>query len=185
MWWFRVKGWKMVNDVPPDLKQYVIMAAPHTSNWDFIYALGCFHTIGLPIRFTIKEEWLRWPFKGFMQSIGALGINRAPKEDGSRPSQTEAMVQLFTNHPELAMLVTPEGSRSKRDRWKTGFYHVAQQANVPILLGYMDYPKREAGVTALFYPTGDIEADLKKVMEFYDKITPRFPEKYSPDTRFV
>ena len=175
----------MVNDVPADVKQYVLTAAPHTSNWDFIYALGCFHTLGIPIRFTIKKEWLRFPFKGFMQSIGALGIDRTSREDGSRPSQTEAMAKLFEQHPELVMLVTPEGSRSKREKWKTGFYHVAVQAKVPIVIGYMDYPKKEAGVTAMFYPTGDMEADLKKMMEFYSKVTPRFPEKHSPDTRFV
>lgn len=174
----------MYNDVPPEVKKYVLIAAPHTSNWDFVYALACFDGLGIPIRFTIKQEWLRWPFKYWMEGFGAIGIDRSPRSDGNRPSQTEAMTELFNNREELVVLVTPEGTRSKREKWKTGFYHVAQNAGVPVVLAYLDYKKKEVGITGMFHPSGDIEADLSKVMAFYDGITPRFPEKYSGDKRY-
>lgn len=174
----------MVNTIPTDLQQYVLVAAPHTSNWDFVYAVGCFHKLGIPIRFTIKDSWLRWPFKGIMTRLGAIGIDRSPRADGNRPSMTEAMVELFGKHRELIVLVTPEGTRSARSKWKTGFYHVAHQAGVPIALGYLDYSNKECGVTGLFETTGSMENDMARIMAFYNNIRPRFPEKYSPDARF-
>lgn len=185
VWWFNVKQFKMHHDVPDGIKQYVLVSAPHTSNWDFIYAIACFERLGIPVRFTIKQEWLKWPFGGLMRKLGAIGIDRSLRPDGTRPGHTEAMAKLFEDNEELVVLVTPEGTRSKRTKWKTGFYHVAVQANVPIVLSYLDYKKKEVGISGMFYPTGDIDADMNRIMNYYSTVTPRFPEKHSPDLRYV
>ena len=97
---------------------------------------------------------------------------------------TEVMTELFEKYDELALLVTPEGTRSPVDKWKTGFYYVALNAGVPICLGYGDYKKKIAGVGAIIYPTGDFEKDMGEMMDFYNNITPCVPGKYLPDKRF-
>jgi hypothetical protein len=94
------------------------------------------------------------------------------------------MANLFREHEKLAVLVTPEGSRSLRTEWKTGFYHVARLASVPMVLGYLDYQKKEAGIGKIIYPGEDMEKDMKEIMEFYKGINARFPEKFSTDLRY-
>jgi hypothetical protein len=167
----------------------VVTAAPHTSNWDAVYSLAAFELLGLPVRFTIKKEWMTFPFNLVLGPLGGLSIDRSPREDGhggrTRPSMVEAMVRLFEETPgDLAMMVTPEGSRSRRSTWKTGFWHVARQAKVPILLGYLDYERREAGLGAVIEPT-DLERDMRTLMAFYAGISGRHPERFELDARYA
>ena len=93
----------------------------------------------------------------------------------------QAMVDLFKVHNDLVMLVTPEGTRSLCTKWKTGFYHIAVLANVPVALGYLDYEKKEAGVGKVVYPSGDMKKDIQEIMTFYKKVVPHTPEKFSID----
>ena len=114
-----------------------------------------------------------------------IGIDRRPKQEGDpRPSMVQLMTDLFKVHPKLVMLVTPEGTRSKQEQWKTGFYHVAVTAGVPIALAYMDYEKKKTGVGKVVYPTGDYEKDMHEIMEFYAQIAGKIPENFSVDTRY-
>ncbi len=183
---FWITGWKVDENFPKDQKKYVIAAAPHTSNWDFLYAMCAFKIIGINMRFTIKKEWLKFPFKGLMLSMGAIPIDRRPKKEGEeRPSMTQVMTDLFEKYDELALLVTPEGTRSPVSKWKTGFYYVALNAGVPIYLGYGDYKRKVAGVGKIIYPTGDFEKDMGEFMDFYMQIGAKHPEKFLPDERFV
>lgn len=128
---------------------------------------------------------MKFPFGPFVRAMGGIGINRRPKQDGeARQSMVELMADLFKHHPKLVMLVTPEGTRAKQEKWKTGFYHVAMQAGVPIALAYMDYAQKKTGVGKIVYPTGDYEKDMAEIMDFYAQIHAKFPEKFSVDTRY-
>jgi 1-acyl-sn-glycerol-3-phosphate acyltransferase len=185
---FRLRGWKLTySDVKPEeLARCVLIAAPHTTNWDAIYTIASFDMMGVNWRFTIKKEWLKPPFGKILLSIGAIGIDRTPKKAGEqRPSMVEAMAALFQETPNLCIVFTPEGTRSLVSEWKTGFYHAAKLAGVPIGLGYLDYAKKQAGIAKMVYPTDDMEADLRQIMDFYKNISGKFPEKFSIDHRYA
>jgi len=179
---FKIAGWSVNWKLPEGVHRCVMIAAPHTSNWDFFYARLAFYQLQIPLRFTVKKEWLRFPVGGLMRAMGAIGIDRTPKNPGDeRPSMTEAMAQLFTDNDRLVVMVTPEGTRKLRTEWKTGFYYVAVKAGVPVGLGYLDYQKKEAGVGKMVYPSGDRDKDLREIMDFYRPIVGKHPEKFSVD----
>jgi len=182
---FKLLGWKLKTETIVGIKQSITIAAPHTANMDLPIAKAAFDLMGLPLRFTVKKEWFRFPFKGITAGLGGIAIDRSPKKPGEpRPSMVEAMVNLFKENPELHIMVTPEGTRSKRTEWKTGFWYTAKEANVPILLGYLDYKKKVAGIGKIIYPT-NLEDDMRTMMEFYKDITPCHPEKFSLDLRYA
>ncbi|WP_180113908.1 1-acyl-sn-glycerol-3-phosphate acyltransferase [Acinetobacter sp. YH12063] len=178
-------GWQIDNHWDLNIDQCVMIAAPHTSNWDALYARLALKALGVNVRITIKDSYMKFPFGPFVRAMGGIGINRRPKQDGeARQSMVELMADLFKHHPKLVMLVTPEGTRAKQEKWKTGFYHVAMQAGVPIALAYMDYAQKKTGVGKIVYPTGDYEKDMAEIMAFYAQIHAKFPEKFSVDTRY-
>lgn len=181
----RLMGWEIDNHWPLDLDQCVMIAAPHTSNWDALYARLALKALGVHVRLTIKDSYMKLPFGPFVRAMGGIGIDRRAKQEGeTRPSMVELMSDLFKTHPKLVMIITPEGTRAKQEQWKTGFYHVATTAGVPIALAYMDYAKKKTGVGKIVYPTGDYEKDMVEIMDFYAQITPKFPELFSVDTRY-
>ena len=184
---FKLKGFKLVGDFPKYGKKAVIIAAPHTSNWDFVYMIAAFDIAGIPLHFTIKKEWMRWPFKGIFTRMGAIGIDRSPKQPGDdRRSMVEVMKELFDTRDELVLTITAEGTRSRREKWKTGFYYVAKAANVPIVCSYLDYGKRETGMDKLIWPgENNFEEDMREIMSFYATKTPKIAEKFSVDLRYI
>lgn len=178
-------GWEIDNHWPLDLDQCVMIAAPHTSNWDALYARLALKALGVNVRLTIKDSYMKFPFGPFVRAMGGIGIDRRPKAAGEqRPSMVQLMSDLFEQHPKLVMLVTPEGTRAKQEQWKTGFYHVAVTAGVPIALAYMDYAQKKCGVGKIVYPSGDMEKDMAEIMAFYASISAKFPEHFSVDTRY-
>ncbi len=180
---FKLRGWSINWNLPTGVQRCVMIAAPHTSNWDFVYARLAFYQMGIPLRFTIKKEWMGFPLGLLMRALGAIGIDRTPKTPGAeRPSMTDAMAELFAQNQELVVMVTPEGTRKLRTEWRSGFYYVALKAGVPVGLGYLDYKKREAGVGKMVYPSGDRDRDFREIMDFYRNIQPRHPAKFSIDT---
>ena len=184
---FLKQGWTLKGSHLAEHRRCVVIDAPHTSNWDLVYTLVAFDMMGLPVRFTVKKVWMDFPQGLFMRELGGIGIDRSPK-DGSteRKSMVQAMIDLFEETPgDLAITVTPEGTRSLRTKWRSGFYHVAVGAGVPILLGYLDYGKKEAGIGKVIHPSGDFEADMKEITDFYQTIEPKFPELFSVDQRFL
>ena len=186
--WFKFKKWEFDSaSMTEEVHNCVMIAAPHTSNWDLIYMMGSFDLLGIKIRFTIKKEWSKYPIiSRIIEKMGAIWIDRSPKTGSTeRKSMVEAMVDLFKANPRLTLVVTPEGTRAKRTEWKTGFYHVAVQAGVPIALGYLDYKKKKAGVGKIVHPSGDMEKDLREIMAFYKTITPCHPELFSVDLRYA
>jgi len=183
---FKLSGWTLNNKMPANISKCVMIAAPHTSNWDLVYALAAYDMMGIPMRFTLKDQLMKFPWNLVFKPIGAIAIDRRPKvEGGERKSMVEAMTDLFNGRDALNVMVTPEGSRSKREKWKTGFYYVALNANVPIGLGYLDYKKKEAGIGGMVYPSGDIKKDMKIIIDFYRHVTPCHPEKFSVDLDYA
>lgn len=182
----RLYGWRTSNNMPPEVKKCVMIASPHTSNWDLLFTLSAFGFFRIPLRFTIKKEWMRPPAGWFIRFLGGIGIDRRPKgESGRKLSFTEAMVRLFDKRDHLTVLVTPEGTRTKVTKWKTGFYYVAKQAGVPVALGFLDYKNKHAGVGKLVYPSDDMEADMREIMAFYAPIKGKNPEQFSIDERYA
>ena len=178
-------GWKTDDQWPEDLDQCVMIAAPHTSNWDALYARLALKALGVNVRLTIKDSYMKFPFGPFVRAMGGIGIDRSAKQEGQeRPSMVQLMSDLFKTHPKLVMLVTPEGTRAKQEQWKTGFYHVAVNAGVPIALAYMDYAKKKTGIGKIVYPSGDYQKDMTEIMAFYAEINAKFPEKFSIDQRY-
>ena len=179
-------GWQIDNHWDLNIDQCVMIAAPHTSNWDALYARLALKALGVNVRLTIKDSYMKFPFGPFVRAMGGIGIDRSSKSNGqARLSMVQLMSNLFKTHPKLVMLVTPEGTRAKQEQWKTGFYHVAMTAGVPIALAYMDYAKKKTGVGKIIYPTGDYEKDMAEIMAFYAEINPKFPDDFSIDQRYI
>lgn len=183
---FKLRNWTLDFPAPSEAHNCIMVAAPHTSNWDFVYAISALEQLNLNPRFTIKKEFNKFPFGGMITSMGALWIDRSAKRDGeNRPSMTQVMAHLFEESEEpLCVVVTPESTRSKVRQWKTGFYYSALEAKVPICLSYMDYKLRRCGVGLCFMPTGHIKEDMKIIMDFYSNVSGKFPEQFSLDERY-
>lgn len=182
---FKLKGWKLKTEAIIGIKKSIVIAAPHTSNWDAVISVAAFDLMGLPVRFTLKKEWFRFPFKRIMRNLGGIAIDRTPKKAGEqRPSMVEAMANLFNEHETLHIMVTPEGTRSLRTEWKTGFWHTAKLAGVPILCGYLDYKDKVAGIGKIIYPSDSLENDMRQITEFYRNIHGKNPELFSLDKRY-
>lgn len=174
---FWLFGWKVDGVIPPGIDKAVMIAAPHTSNWDFLWARCAFFIMRAPVRYTVKKELLKFPLNLILNPLGAIGIDRTKRTpDTAKLSMTEAMIRLFDEREKLIVLVTPEGTRSYSPEWKTGFYRVAEGANVPILCGYLDYKNKRAGVGPKFIVDGHLEKQLEEIKDFYRPIQGKYPE---------
>ena len=158
----------------PKISKCVMIAAPHTSNWDTPIMLFLAFAFKTKLYFMLKDAAFRWPFGGFFKWLGGIPIDRS-KASGV----VEQSIQAFEENDELVMVVPPAGTRSKVRRWNTGFYHIAAGAGVPIVLGFLDYGRKVGGVGPVVEPSGDIDADLKLIRSFYAGITAKYPEKAS------
>ena len=161
MWLLKVLGWSIHTDFP-ESKKYVAIAAPHTSNWDFPLGILAAKAISLEIHWVGKHTLFRWPFGWFFRSIGGAPILR-----GQGADQINQIASLFSDHDELIMALAPEGTRKKTDHWKTGFWHIAKAANVPIVMAYLDYGHKQLGLGGSFYPSASIEKDFEQIRAFY------------------
>lgn len=169
----RVFGWRMEGQFP-DISKCVMIAAPHTSNWDLPIMLFFAFAFNTKLYFMVKDAVFFWPFGRFFRWLGGIPIDRR------KPNGVVAQsVQAFHDNEELVLVVPPAGTRSKVRYWKTGFYRIAEGAGVPIVLGFLDYGRKVGGVGPVVIPTGDIEADMETIRSFYDGITAKYPERSS------
>ena len=152
----------------------VVCIAPHTSNWDFFYGLLFKKAVGLNARFFMKKEWFRFPLGGIMRAVGGIPVDRSKKTD-----LTEQMAQTFSTHDKFCIGVTPEGTRKANPNWKKGFYYIALKANVPIVLAYIDYAKKEIGYGMQLMPTGNIDTDMQSIKDFYKGVTGKIPKNFA------
>ncbi len=157
----KLTGWKIEGVKPPDVK-CIVIAAPHTSNWDFIlFILAAFAT-GFNAHWMGKDSLFKFPFHRLMIWLGGIPIDRSKSHN-----VIDQMVDYFNSVDELTLLITPEGTRSKVERWKTGFYHIAKNGNVPLYLGYLDASRKCAGFGQRFQLSADLDGDMEKILAFY------------------
>lgn len=164
-------GWTAVGTVP-EPRRFVLIAAPHTSNWDFLFFLGLTEDIGIRPHFMAKKSLFRWPMGGFMRSMGGVEIDRSKSSN-----IVEQMVAEFSRRAEFILTIAPEGTRGATKKWKTGFYQIAMAAKVPMVVGLMDYGRKIGGLGPLIWPTGDYRADMAKVLDVYRGCIPKHPER--------
>lgn len=155
----------------PDLPKFVIIGAPHTSNWDLPHALAAAIELGVRIQWMGKASLFKWPFGGFMRWLGGIPVDRSKHNNA-----VQQVVEKFKAADRLIVVIPPEGTRSEVQRWKSGFYHIASGAGVPIVLAFCSYTKREIGVAQVFWPSGDYDADLPRIQAVYAAVAPR-PKK--------
>lgn len=167
-------GWKAEGGVPEGLTKAVFIIAPHTSNWDFYIGRFYCWMKGIPINLLIKKEAFFWPLGGLLKKAGGIPVDRSKAS-----SKVTQIGKMFKERNPMFLGITPEGTRKLRLKWKMGFYHIAVEANVPILPSYIDYKKKVAGVGPPIYPTGDAEKDLKKIEDFYRGMHAKYPEKFN------
>jgi len=180
---FKLWGWRYIDSIPKDLKKYVVIAAPHTSNWDFCLAMVFLSYSRVKGKFAIKKEWLRFPFKTFFTSLGAFGIDRDKSAESKGLKITDRLANILIEADEFVMVVAPEGTRKRNDKWKTGFYYTALKANVPIVLAYVDTPNKTMGTGLIIYPE-NYETDMVKIMDFYRDKSGINPDQFALDKRF-
>ena len=168
----RTIGWKLIVSVPEPSKS-VICVAPHTSNLDFFIGHLMNGALGRKSYFLMKRSWFFFPLNFVLRAMGGIPVDRSKKN-----SVTDQMAQEFEQRDFFHLAITPEGTRSLVEKWKLGFYYIAVKANVPIQLGYIDYDKKEMGITELMYPSGDEGVDLMKIYNFYKGVKARHPKKF-------
>lgn len=171
-WILKIIGWK-VTITTPDYDKCLICVAPHTSNWDFILGELAYSSVGRKAGFLMKEAWFFWPLGYFFKAIGGIPV---PKKRGS--SLTEEIVQKFRSSSRLVLAITPEGTRKGTAKWRHGFLYIAKEADIPLLLGAIDYKHKTIEITTEFKPTGDVEADMRAIKDFYSKYNAKYPEKF-------
>lgn len=160
-------GWAYEGDVPPE-KKYVALAAPHTSNWDGLLLVGLLQSIGLPMQWMIKSDWTRGPVGPLIRAVGGVGIDRSRARN-----VVEQMVQRFNESDAFVLGIPPEGTRSRAEYWKSGFYHIALGAKVPVVPGYLDYSRKRGGLGPAITMTGDVRADMDRIRAFYAEKDPK------------
>lgn len=159
---YRWKGWRIEGSRPAERK-FVITGAPHTSNWDFVFFLGATHTLGIRPSFMGKHTLFKWPATRFMQDMGGISVDRSKR--GS--NYVEQVAQAFAEADELALVIAPEGSRSSDGAWRSGFWHIARAAGVPIVPAWVDNATMRGGMGPPIWPSDDLAADLAKLAAFY------------------
>lgn len=166
-------GWT-IGGALPSAKKYVLIAAPHTSNWDFPMSIAAAFALQVNIHWLGKQQLFDGPLGPLYRALGGIPVDRSKANN-----MVDRMAELFAASDELVLMVPAEGTRSKRDYWKSGFYHIARRANVPIALGFLDFDRKQAGVGPLVYPTGDYRQDMDVIRAFYTARMAMRPEQFT------
>ena len=169
----RLFGWTYNYAVSKDITKAVMVVAPHTSNWDFILGRLCYNALDIRVRFMIKKESFVFPLNLIIRAWGGIPVDR--KNPGNIAVE---MSEQFAKYDELVLGITPEGTRKPNPHWKKGFYRIAMQSNVPMILTYLDYKKKFGFVGKSMIPSGDYAADMKIMSEFFAECTACHPENY-------
>ena len=166
--YFKIMGWKVVGNTnfsKDIIKKAVIISAPHTSNFDFIIGILLRKVTQVKTNFIGKQELFTWPFGYYFRAVGGVPVDRKNKEN-----KVQTIAKLFENKEEFRLTLAPEGTRSKVDEWRTGFYYIAKQANVPIIMFTLDFGNKQNTVSEPFYPTDNMEADFKFMKSFFKDV---------------
>ena len=172
----RVAGWRYEGEIPSQ-KKYVALAVPHTSNWDGLLLVLVTRSIGVQMEWMLKDSWVRGPLRPVMRGLGAVPINRRRASN-----VVEQMIEQFRSREQFILGIPPEGTRQRAEYWKSGFYHIALGANVPVVPGYLDYARKRASLGPAIQLSGNVRADMDAIRAFYaeKKPTAYDPAKCSP-----
>lgn len=173
-WLLELLGWTLVDQAQRPARA-VLIAYPHTSNWDALYALLAKLALQLGAHWVAKDVLFRWPFAGLLRRMGGVPVNRR-----QRTGFVEQMSAEFARREHFMLLIAPEGTRSRTDGWKSGFYRIALAARVPVGLGFVDYEKRQVGILAYVTLSGDPQRDIATIAEHYRQHPGKNPELASP-----
>jgi 1-acyl-sn-glycerol-3-phosphate acyltransferase len=172
--YLRLVGWKLRGQKPA-YKKYLILAAPHTSNWDVPLMLAMSYVYGVRLSWIGKHSLFRGPWGLLLRGLGGVPVDRR-----ARHNAVQQMVDEFARREEFCLAITPEGTRGRADYWKSGFYHIAQGAKVPIVLGLLDYREKVGGLFEAVHVTGDVRADMDKIRAFYHGASGKHPADFGP-----
>jgi len=167
----KVFGWRLEGRLP-NVNKLVVIAAPHTSNWDLPVLLSLAFALKAKACWLGKHTLFRWPFGFLFRWMGGIPVYRSASQNVVAQS-----VEMFRNSEKLILTIPPEGTRSKVSHWKTGFYYIALGAEIPIAMAFIDYGRKASGVGPTLYPTGNIEADMEIIRDFYINVTAKYPDK--------
>jgi 1-acyl-sn-glycerol-3-phosphate acyltransferase len=164
-------GWKAEGKLPGDPK-FVLIAVPHTSNWDFPIMMAIAFKLKAKIYWMGKNSLFRKPFGTLFRWLGGIPIDR------SRSANTvDSMIAVFNASERLIVIIPPSGTRKRVSQWKSGFYHIANGAGIPVVMGYLDYPAKRGGIGPAILPTGDISRDMAAIRHFYADIEGKYPQQ--------
>jgi 1-acyl-sn-glycerol-3-phosphate acyltransferase len=170
----KISGWRIEGSLPAGAHKCVLIAAPHTSNWDLPYTLMTAFVLRLHPYWMGKASIFRWPFGPLMRWLGGIAVHR----EQSNNLVAASVAALKAADGPVQLIVPPEGTRSATTRWKTGFYFIALGAEVPVLLAYMDYAHKRAGLGPVFRPSGDVERDMDEIKAFYAPFRGKNPRQF-------
>jgi len=172
--YLRLFGWRVEGSFP-DVAKAVVIAAPHTSNWDMPLMLAIAYVLGIRPAWLGKRELFRGPFGSMMRWLGGLPVDRAVRQN-----LVQQVVEGFAAADRLHLVVPPSGTRSGATGWKSGFYHIARGARVPIVCAFLDYRRKVGGIGPVLTPSGNVAADMVPIRAFYAGVTAKFPERTAP-----
>jgi 1-acyl-sn-glycerol-3-phosphate acyltransferase len=172
--YLRTFGWRVAGELPA-CRRAVVVAAPHTSNWDLPFMLAVAFALGVTPSWLGKRELFRWPFGRILRRLGGVPVDR-----GTRQGLVGAAVARLEEAERLFLVIPPSGTRARAPYWKSGFYHVARGAGVPIVCAYLDYHDRVGGIGLVLTPSGDVRADMDRIRAFYASKRGKHPAQTTP-----
>jgi len=180
----KLHGWKIVGDIPPETKRCVLVAGPHTSNWDFYFAAACMFAMDTPMKIGIKDFYMKFPLGPIIRYFGGVGVNLRPDKRFDRKGQVAIFAELFEEYDNIAFIISPEGNRTKTDKWKTGFFRIAELAQVPIVVAYLDHDKKEGGFGPVIDTKDGLDNAMMTMIDFYEEIPPCIKGYFQRDKRY-
>ncbi len=179
-WLLNLFGWKTIGEVPAEYKKLLIIEAPHTSNWDYLWGMLSITSIGIKVNVIIKKEMFFWPLGPLLKKLGGIPLDRS-----GNLSKVDSLAALFREKETLNLAITPEGTRGLSTKWKRGYYYIAEKAGVPILFAALDY-KEKAGIFGpVLFPTGNYKEDLEKIETFYKGKVAKYPKNFSLSSQYL
>ncbi|MCK4561372.1 MAG: 1-acyl-sn-glycerol-3-phosphate acyltransferase [Flavobacteriaceae bacterium] len=170
---YTLMRWKIVGSYPKDLKKFIIIGAPHTSNMDFVFGALTKYITGLPINFIGKQSLFKPPYGFIFRALGGTPVNRTKSTN-----MVQATIDIFNDKEEFILAISPEGTRSKVSKWKTGFYHIAKGVNIPIVLNAFDFENKQYIISEPYYLTGNQEKDFLYFHNYYKDVKGKFPDQF-------
>ncbi len=169
----KVLGWTIEGEIPAQVKKYVAIVAPHTSNWDFPIMLMAAFVLRVDVHWIGKHTLFSFPFRSAMSYLGGIPVDRKVRNDN-----VAKVIAMFNARDDFAIGIAPEGTRRATSRWHTGYWHMSHDAGVPLYLAFIDYKTKRAGVSGGFQFSDDVESDMERIKLFYSNFRGRHPENF-------